>query len=96
MPCLCGSPLIGHGHHGGQYGLVSFISHRLVVLEDLYDYFHLSNIGEWKLMFEHFPGHRTADTSMLRMQEEMMDKWFHNGLGTSRRLPHSLREPLGG
>lgn len=65
-----------------NHGLVSFMSADTleVVLEDLYDYFHLSNIGEWKLMFEHFPGHRTADTSMLRMQEEMMDKWFHNGL----------------
>ena len=25
-----------------------------VVLEDLYTYFHLSNIGEWDAMFEHF------------------------------------------
>ena len=51
-----------------------------VVLEDLYTYFHLSNIGEWDAMFEHFPGHRTADTAMLTMQKEMMDKWFHKGL----------------
>ena len=28
-------------------------------------------------MFEHFPGHRTADAAMLTV--EMMDKWFHNG-----------------
>lgn len=51
-----------------------------VVLEDLYTYFHLSNIGEWDAMFEHFPGHRTADTAMLTVQKEMMDRWFHNGL----------------
>lgn len=50
------------------------------VLDDLYTYFHLSNIGEWDAMFEHFPGHRTADTAMLTVQKEMMDKWFHNGL----------------
>ena len=50
-----------------------------MVLEDLYTYFHFSNIGEWDAMFEHF-GHRTADTAMLTVQKEMMDKWFHNGL----------------
>ena len=63
-------------------GLVSFMGEdsMAVVLEDLYTYFHLSNVGEWDAMFEHFPGHRTADTAMLTMQKEMMDKWFHKGL----------------
>jgi len=63
-------------------GLVSFMGQDSmeVVLEDLYTYFHLSNIGEWDAMFEHFPGHRTADTAMLTLQKEMMDKWFHKGL----------------
>lgn len=63
-------------------GLVSFMGEDSleVVLDDLYTYFHLSNIGEWDAMFEHFPSHRTADTSMLRLQREMMDKWFHQGL----------------
>lgn len=63
-------------------GLVSFMGEDSmeVVLEDLYTYFHLSNIGEWDAMFEHFPGHRTADTAMLTLQKEMMDKWFHKGL----------------
>lgn len=63
-------------------GLVSFMGDDSmeVVLEDLYTYFHLSNIGEWDAMFDHFPGHRTADTAMLTMQKEMMDKWFHQGL----------------
>ena len=63
-------------------GLVSFMGQDSldVVLEDLYTYFHFSNIGEWDAMFEHFPGHRTADTAMLTVQKEMMDKWFHNGL----------------
>ena len=44
-----------------------------VVLGDLYDYFHFSNVGEWDAMFEHFPSHRTEDTAMVRMQREMMD-----------------------
>ena len=59
-------------------GLVSFMGQDSldVVLEDLYTYFHFSNIGEWDAMFEHFPGHRTADTAMLTVQKEMMDKWF--------------------
>lgn len=63
-------------------GLKSFMSEDTleIVLKDLYDYFHLSNIGEWDAMFEHFPADRTADTAMLDMQKEMMDKWFHNGL----------------
>ncbi|MDA0940161.1 MAG: hypothetical protein O2990_04095 [Bacteroidetes bacterium] len=63
-------------------GLASFMGEDSmeVVLEDLYTYFHLSNVGEWDAMFEHFPGHRTADTAMLTVQKEMMDKWFHKGL----------------
>ena len=51
-----------------------------VILDDLYSYFHLSNIGEWDAMFAHFPSHRTADTAMLTVQKEMMDKYFHQGL----------------
>jgi len=63
-------------------GLTSFMGEDSlkVVLDDLYTYFHLSNVGEWDAMFEHFPGHRTADTAMLTVQKEMMDKWFHKGL----------------
>ena len=63
-------------------GLVSFMASDSldVVLDDLYSYFHLSNVGEWDAMFAHFPSHRTADTAMLTMQKEMMDKWFHQGL----------------
>ena len=63
-------------------GLVNFMGSDTleVVLDDLYTYFHLSNIGEWDQMFEHFPGHRTADNAMLTVQKDMMDKWFHNGL----------------
>ena len=65
-----------------KVGLVNFMGDDslAVVLDDLYTYFHLSNVGEWDGMFEHFPGHRTADTAMLTVQKEMMDKWFHNGL----------------
>ncbi|MEC7693472.1 MAG: hypothetical protein VX446_03715 [Bacteroidota bacterium] len=65
-----------------KVGLVNFMGDDslAVVLDDLYTYFHLSNVGEWDAMFEHFPGHRTADTAMLTVQKEMMDKWFHNGL----------------
>ena len=44
-----------------------------VVLGDLYNYFHFSNVGEWDAMFKHFPSHRTEDTAMVRMQREMMD-----------------------
>ena len=38
-------------------GLVNFMGSDTleVVLDDLYTYFHLSNIGEWDQMFEHFP-----------------------------------------
>lgn len=63
-------------------GLLAFMAadSMEVVLEDLYDYFHLSNVGEWDAMFNHFPSHRTADTAMLTLQKEMMDKWFHQGL----------------
>lgn len=63
-------------------GLANFMGDDSLsaVMDDLYTYFHLSNIGEWDGMFEHFPGHRTADTAMLTVQKEMMDKWFHNGL----------------
>ena len=63
-------------------GLASFMGEDSVtlVMEDLYDYFHLSNIGEWDGMFEHFPSHRTADTAMLQVQKDMMEKWFHQGL----------------
>lgn len=65
-----------------QVGLVSFMADDTLqaVLDDLYAYFHLSNVGEWDAMFEYFPWHRTADTSMLSIQKEMMDKWFHKGL----------------
>ena len=65
-----------------KVGLANFMGDDslAVVLDDLYTYFHLSNVGEWDAMFEHFPGHRTADTAMLTVQKEMMDKWFHNGL----------------
>ena len=63
-------------------GLVSFMGEDSVevVLEDLYAYFHLSNIGDWDAMFAHFPVHRTSDTAMITIQKEMMDKWFHKGL----------------
>ena len=63
-------------------GLINFMGEDSLetVLEDLYSYFHLSNIGEWDEMFKYFPGHRTSDTAMLAVQKEMMDKYFHNGL----------------
>ena len=67
-----------------------------VILDDLYSYFHLSNIGEWDAMFAHFPAHRTADTAMLTMQKEMMTNFSIKALETARVMPHSICQPMGG
>ena len=77
--------------------LVTFMSKDSsdVVLGDLYNYFHFSNVGEWDAMFEHFPSHRTEDTAMVRMQREMMDKWFHKGLRNRAGGRTSVTSALG-
>ena len=77
-------------------GLVNFMGQDSldVVLEDLYTYFHFSNIGKWDAMFEHFPGHRTADQPCSLSKRNDGQVVPQRPAQPRGRMSHSLRKPL--